>query len=120
MLLIYFKHYNICLDKLKDEGHNGVTILPTQNGYEVEKGTLFKYLGRAWSTAPNHSGEKSSGCFSAFSVPSRTPDPAVEIPRKYALPGWKVINSAHWYAYPLFSWKRVSFRIMVLISTDIK
>ncbi|KAM3185880.1 hypothetical protein ACTXT7_005504 [Hymenolepis weldensis] len=92
-------------DKLKDVDHSGVTILPTQEGYMV-KGTLFKYLGRAWSTAPKQESEEASGCFSAFSVPDRTPNPSVDIPRKYALTGWKLIDSTRWYAYPQFAWER--------------
>ncbi|VDN98583.1 unnamed protein product [Rodentolepis nana] len=93
-------------DKLKDGGQSGVTILPTEEGYASNGSTLFKYLGRAWSSAPKVEGDKAIGCFSAFSVSGRTPNPEVEIPQKYALPGWKLVNSTTWYAYPHFAWQR--------------
>lgn len=99
-------YFIILLDKLKDEDHSGVTILPTQDGYKV-KGTLFNYLGRAWSTAPKQKSEKASGCFSALSVPGRTPNPGDEIPQKYAVGEWTLIGSTRWYAFPHFNWVKV-------------
>nr|CDS27524.1 prenylcysteine oxidase [Hymenolepis microstoma] len=93
-------------DKLKDTDHTGVTILPTEDGYMSNGGTYFKYLGRAWSVAPKQESDKPLGCFSAFSVPDRTSNPDVEIPRRYALPGWKLVDYTRWYAYPHFAWQR--------------
>ncbi|VUZ52570.1 unnamed protein product [Hymenolepis diminuta] len=89
-------------DELKDEGHSGVTILPTQRGYN-EGGTPFKYFGRAFSTAPVQKGKKASGCFSALSLPGRTPNPGDEIPNKYVVSRCTLIDSTRWDAFPIFN-----------------
>lgn len=93
------------IEKIRWGGSRGVTILPTYEGYEVEKGTLFKYLGRAWSTSALDKGnmEKRASCWSAFSLPQRTPEPGQQLLKHYAKPPVTLINSSRWFAYPIFS-----------------
>ncbi|KAL5108625.1 Prenylcysteine oxidase-like [Taenia crassiceps] len=97
--------FGLPAEKLRCGGSKGVTILPTYEGYEVEKSTLFKYLGRAWSTSAHdkdNTGTRVS-CWSAFSLPQRTPDPGQQLLRYYAKTPATLINSSRWFAYPNFS-----------------
>ncbi|VDM33712.1 unnamed protein product [Hydatigera taeniaeformis] len=99
------KEFGLPAEKLECGGSKGVTILPTYEGYEVEKSTLFKYLGRAWSTSVRNIGNSRTGmgCWSAFSLPQRTPDPGVQLLKNYAKSPAILINSSRWFAYPIFS-----------------
>uniref|UniRef100_A0A5K3F300 Prenylcys_lyase domain-containing protein n=1 Tax=Mesocestoides corti TaxID=53468 RepID=A0A5K3F300_MESCO len=99
--------YGLPVEKVKSDGTNGVAILPTYRGYEVEKGTLFKYLGRAWSMAP-YTGQR-VGCWSTYSSPRRTNDPGRQILEKYVKGHGSVINSTRWFAYPIFSTVSVKY-----------